>query len=263
MKKAINKGFYGACAAVLLLAAGACNSSENYGQEGTADYSGTAVKSFSLKENDQVLNNIDSVFFSIDLVNGMIFNADSLPVGTDISALAVTMQTDACTECKFHMTSVHGTDTVVDYLTSPDEKLNFEKPVSLYIKSYNGSYERTYTLKVNVHTQFADSLQWSDATLPPMPVSAASEMRTVRFHDTAYTLAATSAGYELYRSTDVFNGRWEKVAANLPSALNVSTLTASHDGDTLYILDSSGNLLSSTDGVDFAPVAGKKRRGEI
>ena len=83
MKKAIYKGFYGACAAVLLLAAGACNSSENYGQEGTADYSGTAVKSFSLKENDQVLNNIDSVFFSIDLVNGMIFNADSLPVGTD------------------------------------------------------------------------------------------------------------------------------------------------------------------------------------
>ena len=256
MKKAIYKGFYGACAAVLLLAAGACNSSENYGQEGTADYSGTAVKSFSLKENDQVLNNIDSVFFSIDLVNGMIFNADSLPVGTDISALAVTMQTDACTECKFHMTSVHGTDTVVDYLTSPDEKLNFEKPVSLYIKSYNGSYERTYTLKVNVHTQFADSLQWSDAALPPMPVSTASEMRTVKLHDTAYTLAATSAGYELYRSTDVFNGRWEKVAANLPADLNVSTLTASHDGDTLYILDGSGNLLSSTDGVDFAPVAG-------
>ena len=50
MKKAIYKGFYGACAAVLLLAAGACNSSENYGQEGTADYSGTAVKRFSLKE---------------------------------------------------------------------------------------------------------------------------------------------------------------------------------------------------------------------
>ena len=197
MKKAINKGFYGACAAALLLFAGACNSSDAPGQEGAADYSGTAVKSFSLQENDKVLNNIDSVFFSIDLANATIFNADSLPVGTDISALAVKMKTDACTECKFHMTSVNGNDTVVDFLTSPDEKLNFTKPVSLFIKSYNGSYQQTYTIKVNVHTQYADSLQWSDAALPPMPVSSASQMRTVKFHDSAYTLAIAADGAAL------------------------------------------------------------------
>ncbi len=251
MKIALNKGLYGVCAAAFLLLAGACNTTDTPTQEGAADYSGTAVRSFSLQENDKVLNNMDSVFFSIDLVNGTIFNADSLPTGTDISALAVKMQTDACAECKFHMTSVHGNDTVVDFLTSPDEKLNFTKPVSLYIKSYNGSYERTYEIKVNVHTQYADSLQWSDAALPPMPVSDATEMRTVSFHGTAYTLAATRNGMELYHATDLFKGKWEKTDTDLPADVQVSSLTASHDGNTLYILSASGALLSSTDGATF------------
>lgn len=253
MKIAIKKGLSGVCAATLLLLAGACNSSDAPTQEGAADYSGTAVRSFSLKDNDKVLNNMDSVFFSIDLVNGMIFNADSLPTGTDISALAVKMQTDACTECKFHMTSVHGNDTVVDFLTSPDEKLNFTKPVSLYIKSYDGSYERTYEIKVNVHTQFADSLQWTDAALPPMPVTSASEMRTVSFHGAPCTLAATNGTLELYRSTDPFKGTWEKIPTDLPADARVNSLTASHDGNTLYILTSSGALLSSADGATFTP----------
>ena len=252
MKIAKNKGLYSAFAAALLLFSGACNSSDTPGQEGAPDYSGTAVKSFSLRENDKVLYNIDSVFFSIDLANGNIFNADSLPVGTDISALGVNIKTDECSECKIRMTSVHGNDTVVDYLTSPEEKINFTKPVYLDLTSYNGSFSYTYNIKVNVHTVFADSLAWSTAALPPMPAPAASAYRSVKFGDAAYTLAAIPSGYELYRSTDLFKGEWEKVATNLPAGLKPETLTASHDGTTLYILTSAGELLSSTDAVSFA-----------
>ena len=68
-----------------------CNTDSYYYTE--ANYTGAPVTSFSLKSNKDVLANLDSVFFSIDLVNGRIFNAEPLPKGTDITKLPVTVGT--------------------------------------------------------------------------------------------------------------------------------------------------------------------------
>ena len=38
--------------------------------------SNVMVTAFSLNENDKVLNNLDSVFFTIDLINAKIYNAN-------------------------------------------------------------------------------------------------------------------------------------------------------------------------------------------
>ena len=54
--------------------------------------SNVAVTAFSLNEDDDVMANLDSVFFSIDLANGVIFNADSLPIGTKIDKLVTTIK---------------------------------------------------------------------------------------------------------------------------------------------------------------------------
>ncbi|MDE7409414.1 MAG: hypothetical protein K2N09_05265, partial [Muribaculaceae bacterium] len=49
--------------------------------------SSVAVTKFSLKSKKGSNVKLDSVFFSIDLNRGVIFNADSLPVGTDVTKL--------------------------------------------------------------------------------------------------------------------------------------------------------------------------------
>ena len=51
----------------------------------------TLVTGFALQADADVLASLDSVHFTIDYNNGLIYNADSLPVGTDISALKVTV----------------------------------------------------------------------------------------------------------------------------------------------------------------------------
>ncbi|WP_302265615.1 DUF6242 domain-containing protein, partial [uncultured Duncaniella sp.] len=53
------------------------------------DYYNCSISSFSLSKDDSVLRALDSVFFSIDLINAEIYNADSLPKGTDIRKLVV------------------------------------------------------------------------------------------------------------------------------------------------------------------------------
>lgn len=227
----------------------ACNSSDTPGQQGTADYSGVAVKAFSLKEDNKILNNLDSVFFSIDLANATIFNADSLPVGTKVNALAVSMSTDACTVCEFHMTSRAGTDTVVNYLTDPETHINFERPVKLKITSYNGTVTREYDVKVNVHTMVADSLYWGKTERRDLPTAASTAQRTVRLGDRAYNLAMTASGPVMTRSTDIYAGRWEQVGGTLPANPDVTSLTAA--SDALYILDTAGTLYTSADGADW------------
>lgn len=195
-----------------------------------------------------MLNNIDSVFFSIDLANATIFNADSLPVGTKTNALAVSMSTDACSVCEFHMKSRAGNDTVVNYLTDPDTHLNFTSPVTLKITSYNGAITREYSVKVNVHKIVSDSLYWGETLRKPLPASATAQ-RTVRLGDKAYNLASTASGMVLSRSVDIYAGQWQQVATDLPADADIRSLTASESA--LYILDGQGNLLTSADGTSW------------
>ena len=66
-----------------------CNDDESSSFTSEGDFGNCSVTSFSINKNDKVLTGLDSVFFSIDLVNARIFNADSLPKGTDVSKLVI------------------------------------------------------------------------------------------------------------------------------------------------------------------------------
>ena len=171
-----------------MMSVASCNSDSVYETE-TSDFGGVAVTAFSLQSDKAVLNNLDSVFFSIDLVDARIFNANPLPYGTDVSSLAVTLTSDACSELKLiESASEGGTANEVNYLTSPNEKINFSKgPVRLRIVSVNGKNTRDYTIEVNVSKFVADSLYWAqvDKTDLPTSFSTPTGQKTVKFKDKA------------------------------------------------------------------------------
>ena len=78
----------------LMIAAASCSSDdESTGSSFVVSdsYTSTLVSRFTLGSNDKVLYNLDSVFFSIDQDKNLIYNADSLPKGTDVSHLTVSV----------------------------------------------------------------------------------------------------------------------------------------------------------------------------
>ena len=82
------------CVAVLSMAS--CNNKEDSSLiVPPVDYSSTAVTTFALQADKSILNNLDSVFFTIDLNGAKIYNADSLPYGTKIDQLKVSLSADA------------------------------------------------------------------------------------------------------------------------------------------------------------------------
>lgn len=238
-----------------------CNSDDTWGSE-PVDLSGTAVTGFSLKNNIQVLNNLDSVYFSIDLVNCRIFNATPLPCDTKTDALAVSIASNSCSQAKLLFKDNDGNDAVVDYLTSPDDKVNFANgPVTLRIVSLDGNNTRDYNITVNVAKSVTDSLYWDRLDSGSLyGITGMNRSRTVKVNGNALTLTSSRSGRlaitTFIPAAQAGGGNWQSAivepqfsvngGSSATPSINVESFTSTSDG-SLYLIDNNGNLYRSTD----------------
>ncbi|MDR1406751.1 MAG: DUF6242 domain-containing protein [Tannerella sp.] len=209
------------------------------------------ISTFSLSSDS--ISDLANVKFTIDQVNGLIFNKDSMPYGTNILFKVICNVTYA----------VGGITSIEVHQKATDEKaywngtdsLDFSDDVEFYIISYDGKASKTYTAKLNVHQQHPDSMAWSrDAS--PLPVTGAAD-RKVIVHDNAYLLYARSAGgYELYESPLPNADRWTKASlTGLPDKTFILSQITEYEGH-LYLLASDGALFRATDGRTWTAVDG-------
>ena len=242
----------GALAAVLLL--GACNSNEDIIDD--TKYSSTAVYSFAFAEDDKVMANLDTVFFSIDLVNARIFNADSLPMGASINKLVPkVVMVEGASTIEFTVRRTNGTDTVYSYKDSSTDSIDFGNgPVEMRVVSLDGLSERKYSINVNVHTMKTDSLVWDRSALRTLPTAFTmpTRQRTASTATTVYCLTEAGGNYSLAVSDDVFDDQWTITTPVLPAGAILDSFTGADT--SLYILaddgasDGSNALWRSDDG---------------
>lgn len=222
----------------------ACNSSEEI-----PNYlpSSASVRSFSLASNRSVLPNLDSVYFSIDLYSGAIFNADSLPYGTKTNALVPIILTDGSSVAELHVPRPNTTDTVINYLENSTDSVDFSNgPVKLRIISLDGKTERNYSISVNVHKLPTDTLTWSRLEGQNLPTvfNAVSEQHTTEAGGTFYCVTRYENRYSIAVTTDPA-GSWDAQEVTLPANPRLNTLTATTEG--IYILDKDSKVYKSTD----------------
>lgn len=233
----------------------ACNSDEPE-NTGTVNYS-AGVKSFNLSEDDSVAANLDSVFFTIDQKRGLIYNADSLPYGTNVTRLVPVISTmTAVSLAELTVQRAGQTDTVIDYLENSTDSIDFTNPVKLRLISYDGTTERNYTIKVNVRRQQADTLCWSRAERTALPslfeepneqhtTASASKVYCLTRYQQQYSLAVS----DLTENVDGGLGQWQTQAVSFDFTPNIDSFTATDNA--LYVLDNEGSLYYSTDGFQW------------
>ena len=235
----------------------ACNKDDNDSTETTlADVgsSSTIVTSFSIKPNYKLLAGLDSVFFSIDQVHARIFNADSLPVDTDVRKLVVTIGTPSSAKSvEIVMPSRYtGRDTVINYLKNPNDSINFSQgSVMLRVNSSSGKEERVYMVNVNVHKVNADSLQWeTSAQRLPTSFTQPTVEKSVKFNEKYLTFTGNAAGkVQMAVNSDPLNDVWTNNEVTLPADARIETITATTDA--LYIIGDT-KLYRSEDGLTWA-----------
>ncbi len=241
-----------------LVALTACNSKDDEEDADTLQTPVTdvAVNSFSLKSNVKVLTGLDSVYFSIDLKKGVIFNADSLPKGTDVTKLVPEIKfPQNVTGASIEMTGGKVRTGVVDYRRTPGDSIDFSGKVVLTLTSSAGN-SRSYDLKVNVHEMDPDSLCWGATAMSHLParMSSPRNQRTVQNGDKVVCLIEEADGsYTIASTLHPENAAWDRKAVNLSFTPRIRTLTAT--ATALYILDDKGDLYTSADGLSWTPAA--------
>lgn len=239
---------------VLAAISASCNGdSESYTIMG--DFGNCTVTSFNLKKNDSVLAHLDSVYFSIDILNGEIFNADSLPKGTDVSRLLLNISVASAQSCDVTW-RIPGTfrDTTVNYIENPSDSVNFsDGPVKMLVTSLDGQTKYEYSISVNVHQVEPDTLYWNKLAMRPLPgdISNPTAQKTVEFNGKVLTLTSDGNSASLSAVENPYDGGWTSVNSILPSGADVSSFTAT--SDALYIIDNEGNLFTSGDGISWNP----------
>lgn len=226
-----------------------CNHSSDNDYEPTLISNNTAVTAFNINADENVLANLDSVYFSIDLINRVIYNADSLPKGTKITGLTVTASFATTTSCQIEQTGATvRRDTLMDYTTS--DTIDFTGDVKLKLKAADGT-EAEYTVKVNVHNVDGDSLYWSEMSRRDLPNVSGTILaqRTAQCGEKIYNLTNSDAGYVLSVTENPGESRWTKVNAQFGMVPDVNSFAASNDA--LYLLDENGALYTSSDGESW------------
>lgn len=218
------------------------------------DYGSTQVTSFNLQNSPNILQNLDSVFFTIDLVGARIFNADSLPLGTRIDSLHVSISTDNCSAVELHIPRVGESDSILNYLTNSTDAVDFSNgPVTLHVVSMDHKSSRDYIVKVNVHKVLYDSLQWNLDTPLPMPGAGLNPVASNTVHYQGQYLTVTTDGTSalgVYRA-DIPSQTAAHEVVQLPFVPRVETLHAT--SHCLYMLATDGALYSSVDAVSWNP----------
>lgn len=224
------------------------NDGEEYAELTSPKLNSIVVDSFKLAKNDSVLVGLSNVFFSIDLDRAVIYNADSLPKGTNVSSLKVEIGVADASKAEITMPNFkEDADTVIDYLENPADHINFNRGyVTLHLESANAEYKRDYTIYLNVHKMYPDSMIWDQisSTQLPSTLSDIEVQRTVEFQGQVLCFTESAGNYCLMTAENP-GENWTEQNINLPTEALIESVTA---GSTkIFILDTENNLYESTD----------------
>ena len=251
---------YAIFTALTLIVSASCNTTGSDETDPTVISTNTLVTNFYIQANDSVLTLLDSIPFTIDVNKRVIYNADSLPKGTDITRLVPSITLASTTSTGVITISGASTmsDTTYTYTASSTDSIDFTGRVMLTVKAADGISSRDYQLLVNVHQMESDSLYWNQLSRRNLPgsLTGPEQQKTVESNGTTYCLVAENGTYTVSSTTEPATNNWDKQKVFFGFTPNVSSLTATTDA--LYILDTDGNLQKSTNGGLSWAATGKK-----
>lgn len=229
---------------------GACNSDDDITSDPYAPNS-CQLLNFALSADTTVCQSLDTVFFSIDQLTGRIFNADSLPMGSRITRLVPRITVATASVLEIYEPREGKSDSIHNYIENPGDSIDFSRgPVRLRIVSADGQSTATYSVSVLVHKSNPDTLTWSRLERSGLPsrFPVVTDQGTAHTSDAFWCLTYYDNQYCMARAEDP-SGSWSYATPQFGFTPVLSSLNATESA--LYLLDTAGNLMTSTDGVTW------------
>lgn len=206
--------------------------------------------------------------FTIDQLNRLIYNADSLPVGADTIIDSILVDTFYVSFGAGYVTSGLN-DTLFNIENYQDLRSAAKGGMEFTAHAPDLVTSRKYILKINIHQQDPDSLQWTDMTdriAGFATGSIANRQKSVSLNGQLLVyVTAPSGSVTVYKTPTQSPSSWEEAATNLPQDIQTASVVkvdAGFDTPTegarsqLYMSAASGNVYSSADGTEWTLVEG-------
>ena len=179
--------------------------------------------------------------FIIDHNEGLIYNADSLPIHTDISKVLVNITADT-----YYIYIVADTDS----LWESTDTLNFNKPIQFKVMAENGTFGRTYRAEILVHKQDPDSLTWKQITTNF--ASNVKAQKAIYMNDHIYVFIEQDTQISVTSSSTKDGKIWtEPTAIDIPHKAEYTSVMTWENA--FYIL-AENQLYTSTNGLNWTKV---------
>lgn len=234
------------CIIALSIGFGSCMKSE---EENTEYSISTIVTDFTL----DTINGVKYTF-SIDQLNHIIFNKDSMPVASDTALKQVYIKT-------FNTSGflVSGLADSLVLISNPmDLRHAATSDAGMTFKVISGDRmtSQTYTLRINVHKQDPELLAWTKIEGHSADFSAAdftTGIKTCVFKNELLVFNMLSDKSILVSHSDISNPTKcvlsSVLTAGLPADIEISSVTPFRD--RLYAVTESGTVYSSTDALNW------------
>lgn len=181
--------------------------------------------------------------FIIDQNKKQIYNADSLPAGTDVSKVVVYITADT-----YGVYIVAETDS----LWEEGDSLNFEKPIQFRVISELNTWGDVYTASINVHKQDPEVLSWKKMGSNFRP--DIQEQKAVYFNDQILVFAEQASQVALTQANIDENALVWTEPENIHIPVKADYTSAMAWGGHLYIL-AGNDLYTSDNGLDWEKVS--------
>ena len=196
---------------------------------------------------------------SIDQRTQIIENDDSLPTRTRLDKVLTTVVFDGVLVWRpADLTNVE--DTTWHTYSSTDS-LDLTNPLHFRVYSSSGLSSRTYTVKVNVHQQRGDSTVWHNLGEMPMP-EGIGERKALAWEQHIIVWGRKNDGSIvcLQRHLPIAGevniqaaDKWTVTATTGTKNADVASIQLM--GDTLYMSTTDGDVIASTNSIDWVPTA--------
>lgn len=185
-----------------------------------------------------------SVKMTIDHLGGRIFNADSLPLGCDITKVLATASTR-----NSGMVGIKNVDSDTTRVFNSTDSVDYTKERELIVYSNSTRSSHRYKVTLNVHKEDGDKFVWTKLSnnTAEVGISALKGMRMVALPGNQLVLAGTDGtATRLYTSADGSN--WNQTT---PAALDANAYqNLMTDGEKALFI-SGGYLYTTTDGKSW------------
>lgn len=202
----------GLCSTVWMLTSCLNDDVEEITYSSNTSITGFSIGTLHIEKTGIAKDGSDSIFtdtidcskypFTIDQLNRTIENKDSLPVGTDVTKVLTNITADTY---YIYYEKPDGSN-VKDTLWTNTDSIDFTRPVIFKVLAYSGVVGKSYQVKVNVHKQVPDSLQWNFVTNKFDQGIKLQRQKAVYAANHIYVFGQNTAGETVIQWSSVSNG---------------------------------------------------------